>query len=135
MPGRISSRRIGSSPRTFGRTDGRSCACAGGGSYAPGFEPFPLDGRFFEAGYVLSFFDDLRPPNVFSRPRRLLGSYLAPREAVRVIPTPFIGWDSNRLWQYEVALKDTCLDHAFQGIARPTAFLEKRLPIAGRRIC
>src|SRR5574341_549575 len=67
------------------------------GSYFPGFD------HGFEDGYVLSFFSDVPtvpcPRGPFSRPGDLLGTYLAPFEAVHAIPTGFIGWDGHPIWQ------------------------------------
>lgn len=114
------------------RSDGRPIRCIRWwGSYRPGFEPVvPTTGgptTFFEDGFVLSFFSD-RPATAvggFSRPERLLGSYLAPMSAVRMTPTLALGCDNHPIYQYEVDLSQTCLDHAFQGLARPQAFLER----------
>jgi hypothetical protein len=108
------------------RSDGRPILCVRWwGSYQPRFEP-TTTGIHFEDGYVLSFFSDFRPPiGGGSRPNRLLGTYVAPINAVKVLRTPFIGWDSNRIYQYEVALEDTCLDHPDPSVARPGAFLER----------
>ena len=114
------------------RSDGRPIVCVRWwGSYMPGFEPSfgatltAVVPSFFEDGYVLSFFSDVRPTGAPSRPDRLLGTYLAPLRAIRITPTQFIGCDSNRIWQYEVALEDTCLEHAEPTIATPRAFLER----------
>ena len=110
------------------RSDGRPILCVRWwGSYMPGFEPPSPTVAPFEDGFVLSFFSD-RPVAAgtpFSRPERLLATYVAPIAAVVRTPTPYIGWDSNRIWQYEVDLSDTCLDHGLRGIARPSAFLER----------
>ncbi len=86
------------------------------GSYRPGFEPDPRPGIPpvpFEDGFVLSFFSDepMTPTNGFSRPKELLGTYVAPMPAVRMRPTTHLGWDNHRIWEYEVDLQDTCLDH------------------------
>src|SRR6266850_1628390 len=48
-----------------------------------------------------------------------------PISAVKITPTQFGGCDSNRIWQYEVRLADTCLDHPDPTIATPRGFLEK----------
>jgi len=98
----------------------------------PGFEPTSptltaaIPPSFFEDGYVLSFFTSVQPvgPGASSRPGQLLGTYIAPLSAIKITPTQFYGCDSNRIWQYEVKLEDTCLDHADPRIARPDAFLE-----------
>jgi hypothetical protein len=109
------------------RSDGRPILCVRWwGSYVRGFEPPATQTSFFEDGYVLSFFSDFRPVTGGpSRPNQLLGTYVAPISAVKVTRTPYVGWDSNRIFQYEVALEDTCLDHAVPNIARPDAFLER----------
>ena len=115
------------------RSDGRPIRCVRWwGSYARGFEPvIPTPGTaapvYFEDGFVLSFFSDTPATAAggFSRPNRLLGTYVAPMSAVRVTATTALGCDTNRIYQYEVDLSQTCLDHAFQGLARPQAFLEK----------
>jgi hypothetical protein len=82
---------------------------------------------FIEDGFILSFFSDqpVEPPdNPFSRPKDLLGSYIAPIEAVRITPTGLIGWDQHPIWQYEVNLQDTHLDHP-SPIADPIKFNEQ----------
>ena len=114
------------------RSDGRPILCVRWwGSYMPGFEPTPpttiagAPPNFFEDGYVLSFFSDIRPAGAPSRPDRLLGTYVAPLSSIKITPTQFLGCDSNRIWQYEVALENTCLEHADPTIARPEAFLER----------
>jgi len=108
-------------------SDGRPILCVRWwGSYFKGYEPVTTGAagqQFFEDGYVLSFFSGFI--GGINRPEKLLGTYVAPLESVKITPTPFFGCDSNRIWQYEVALKDTCLDHRFASIARPTAFLER----------
>lgn len=108
------------------RSDGRPILCVRWwGSYMPGFEPHLTANSFFEDGYVLSFFSNMPGP-AGTRPDKLLGTYVAPLSSVRITPTRFIGCDSNRIWQYEVLLKDTCLEHADPSIATPEAFLEQR---------
>src|SRR5262249_55467203 len=79
------------------RSDGRPIlAVRWWGSYLPGAQPG------FEDGYLLSFFSDFRPTaGGFSRPTNLLASYIAPRSAVQVARTPYVGWDSNCIYQYE----------------------------------
>jgi hypothetical protein len=90
------------------------------GSYLPGATPGVED------GFVLSFFSDFQPTAAgFSRPTNLLASYIAPRTAVQVSRTPYVGWDSNCIYQYEVNLRDTCLDHAVTNLATPRAFFER----------
>src|SRR5262249_7424813 len=103
------------------RSDGRPIlAVRWWGSYLQGATPG------FEDGYVLSFFSDFQPTgNGFSRPTNLLASYIAPRTALRISRTPYVGWDSNCIYQYEVDLRDTCLDHAVTNLATPEAFLEQ----------
>jgi hypothetical protein len=103
------------------RSDGRPIlAVRWWGSYLQGFAPG------FEDGYVLSFFSDFQPATgSFSRPTNLLASYIAPHSAVHVSRTPYVGADSNCIYQYEVSLSDTCLDHAVTNLATSRAFLER----------
>jgi hypothetical protein len=106
------------------RSDGRPIiSLRWWGSYFPGFT------NGFEDGFAISFFSDV--PGVsnqfglFSRPGNLLGTYLAPFSAVRVRDAFYRGWDGHEIFQYEVNLKDTCLDHAVTNLATPRAFLER----------
>lgn len=77
-------------------------------------------------GYTLSFFSDVpvSDNNPYSHPGGLLGTYVAPASAVRVLGTCKLGWDGHYIYQYEVSLSDTCLEHADPTIARTNAFLE-----------
>jgi hypothetical protein len=101
------------------------------GSYFPGFF------HGFEDGYVLSFFSDVPaqpgPAGSFSRPGDLLGTYVAPFTAVRAVFTGLVGWDGHFIWEYEVKLADTCLEHAAANVATRTAFLRKAIRFTGWR--
>ena len=80
-----------------------------------------------EDGFVLSFFKDIpvdQNPAGFSMPGELLGAYLSPDYAVRIKPTSYIGGDGHPVWEYEVNLQDTHLEHAVTPIATPDEFLE-----------
>ena len=100
------------------------------GSYLdPIYEPQDIDGTLItvEDTFVLSFFEDIpfAPPDIpFSRPGDLLGTYVAPVMAVRILPTPMVGWDGHRIWEYEVNLQDTHLDHGIPGLSDPISFNE-----------
>jgi len=83
-----------------------------------------------EDGFLISFFSDVPDPNpddpdTFSMPGTLLGSYVAPVLAVRITDTGLVGWDEHEIFQYEVNLQDTHLDHA-SDIATPIAFEEQQ---------
>ncbi len=79
-----------------------------------------------EDGYVLSFFSDMpvSDTNPFSKPDKLLGTYVAPIGAVSITPTDYVDWNNHRVWEYEVNLQDTHLFHP-SDIADPIAFREK----------
>jgi len=51
-------------------------------------------------------------------------SYIAPIDNVRITPTSIVGWDQHPVWQYEVRLDATFLDHGDATLASPEAFLE-----------
>ena len=75
----------------------------------------PMYRPVVEDAYAISFFSDIpadQSPFGYSQPGELLGTYVAPIDVVRVHPTPWIGWDQHRTWEYEVNLQDTHLDHA-----------------------
>ncbi len=96
------------------------------GSYAtPSLEP-QAGASTFEDGYVLSFFTDMPAPATggFSKPDLLLGTYVAPMSAVKITPTDHHGWDGHRIFQYEVNLQDTCLDHQTP-LTRPEGFYQQ----------
>jgi len=84
----------------------------------------PLFGPGSEDGYVLSFFKDqpVDLVNPFSRPDELLATYVAPFDVVTVSPTGHVGWDGHEIWEYQVNLMDTHLEHALPGIADPDGF-------------
>ncbi|MEO2045936.1 MAG: PEP-CTERM sorting domain-containing protein [Pirellulales bacterium] len=63
-----------------------------------------------EDGFLISFFDN--DPAGSALPADLAGSYIAPAENVKITPTDMIGWDGHRVWEYEVELPNTFLDHA-----------------------
>jgi len=63
-----------------------------------------------EDGFLISFFDD--DPAGSTLPADLAGSYIAPADSVRISPTGMIGWDGHPVWEYEVELPETFLDHA-----------------------
>ncbi|MCC6320792.1 MAG: hypothetical protein IT438_05070 [Phycisphaerales bacterium] len=108
-----------------------------GSYFAPGTEPVPdptNPGRFVpvtEEGFSLTFFRDIPAGAAggFSMPGLDLGTYVAPASSVRITPTPLIGWDQHRVWQYEVDLKNTCLDHPRGPEARPGEFVQLADPI------
>ncbi len=80
-----------------------------------------------EDGFVISFFSDIpadQNPDGLSRPGELLGTYVAPIASVKKSPTSMIGWDMHDIWEYEVQLEWTHLEHA-SDIATPEEFLEK----------
>ena len=83
------------------------------GSYFPTVGS-PDVGPGVEEGYILSFFSDqpALPVGSFSQPKDLLATYIAPFDAVTVSPTPLVGWDMHQIFQYEVNLQDTHLEHA-----------------------
>ena len=98
------------------------------GSYPnPEAEPKqdPVSGAWVvqeEEGFLISFFnDDAAGAPV---PGTLAGSYLAPIDNVVVEPTGLIGWDGHRVWEYEVYLEDTFLDHPGP-LATPESFNEQ----------
>ncbi len=62
-----------------------------------------------EDGFLISFFDS--DPAGTTVPADLAGSYIAPTENVKITPTDMIGWDGHRVWEYEVELPETFLDH------------------------
>ncbi len=117
------------------RSDGRPIlAVRWWGSYFdPVDEPtLDLDSNQYkttvEDGFVLSFFSDIpadQNPAGFSLPGQLLGAYIAPDSAVRIKPTAFVGWDQHPVWEYEVHLQDTRLDHAVTPPATADEFLEQ----------
>jgi hypothetical protein len=82
-----------------------------------------------EEGFALSFFRDIPagPGGTFSRPGDLLGTYVAPDFVVSIAPTPLVGWDMHRVWEYRVDLKFTHLDHPSSAdpIARPGSFNQR----------
>jgi len=106
------------------------------GSYInPGIQPVlnPDSGAFefgaatIEDGFVLSFHSDIPAGTEeipFSRPGDLLGTYVAPLDKIRIRDMGFQGWDGHNVWQYEVDLMDTHLDHAIPGLSEPNEFLE-----------
>ena len=73
-----------------------------------------------EEGFLLSFFADQQQ----GQPDALLGSYIAPVENVTIKATDMIGWDQHRVWEYEVDLSETLLDHA-SDFATPEGFREE----------
>ena len=117
------------------RSDGRPIlAVRWWGSYFnPENEPRETEPGVFvpavEDGFVVSFFRDVpadqNPTGPFSQPGDLLGTYVAPVSAVRIRPTDEVGWDDHRIWEYEVELEWTHLEHAIPGLSEPDAFLEK----------
>ena len=74
-----------------------------------------------EEGFLISFFD--QNPNEPPLPGDQAGSYLAPAESVKITPTNMVGWDGHPVWEYEVELSDTFLDHAGL-LAKDDAFNE-----------
>ncbi len=62
-----------------------------------------------EEGFLISFFDS--DPAGSTVPADLAGSYIAPAENVKISPTGMIGWDGHPVWEYEVELPETVLDH------------------------
>jgi len=84
----------------------------------------PIFGPGSEDGYVFSFFTDkpVDPVQPFSRPDQLLATYVAPFNVVKVTSTGQMGWDDHEIFQYEVNLQDTHLEHAVAGIADPIGF-------------
>lgn len=85
----------------------------------------PLFGPGSEDGYVFSFFTDQPADPLitpFSRPDFLLATYFAPFPAVTIMPTGHKGWDGHDIFQYEVNLQDTHLEHAQPGIADEIGF-------------
>ncbi len=116
------------------RSDGRPIvALRWWGSY---FDPLhepkenPTTGKnepVIEDGFVISFFSDIPDPDGpgpdFSKPGDLLGSYIT--SDVLTQPTDLIGWDDHRIWEYQVALRNTHPDHLAPGLAKPEAFLEQ----------
>ncbi len=97
----------------------------------PSNEPIfnPSTGRFeavVEEGFVVSFFRDIPagtpggPP--FSRPGELLGTWLAPDMVVDITPTPLVGWDGHRVWEYSLDLKLAHLEHANAAYSTPGWF-------------
>lgn len=84
----------------------------------------PLTGGWLpqeEEGFLISFFNNAAA--TASVPGTLAGSYIAPVETVAIQPTPIIGFDGHRVWQYEVLLEETLLDHAGP-LASEEGFLE-----------
>jgi hypothetical protein len=82
-----------------------------------------------EDGFVISFFSDIPadpndPAGAFSRPGDLLGTYVAPIASIKKSPTDMIGWDMHDVWEYEVQLEWTHLEHA-SDIATAEEFQEK----------
>jgi len=103
-----------------------------GSYFDPIYEPRPTpDGNQFdpaiEEGYIISFFSDVpaNPDlgNPFSHPGELLGTYVAPKEKVKIEPIPFQDWGQHNVWQYEVNLQDTHLFHP-SPLATPISFDE-----------
>lgn len=108
-----------------------------GSYFHPGTEPVPdpsHPGAFVpvvEEGFSLTFFRDV-PAGTgtpFSQPGLDLATYVAPAGVVRITPTTLIGWDQHPVWQYEVDLKNTCLDHPRGPEARPTEFVQLTDPV------
>jgi hypothetical protein len=90
------------------RSDGRPVvAVRWWGAYTNGYGPNDVD------AYVLSFFFDVpQTTNFYSRPGQLLGTYIAPSASVCVSNPGYYGWDLLPIYQYEVNLRDTCLEHS-----------------------
>ncbi len=121
------------------RSDGRPILTVRwwGSYFIPGTEPVPMKDPaggvkyvpVIEDGFLLSFFGDIPADPTggapFSMPGGLLGSYIAPKTAVKITPTQHFGWDNHRIWQYEVNLQDTHLDHAGD-LATPISFNEQK---------
>lgn len=108
------------------RSDGRPILSVRwwGSYFDPAYSPSPTSG-FIEDTFVISFFSDVpAEPGGFSTPGTLLGTYVAPITRVKVDPTPLTGWDQHRVWQYEVNLMDTHLEHASE-LATQDSFNEK----------
>lgn len=98
-----------------------------GSYYDPADEPLTVpDAKAVEDAWLISFFEDIPAglDGTPSLPGPLLGSYVAPNPAVRVTPTDLVGWDGHRVYQYEVNLQDTHLDHATD-LATPISFDEQ----------
>ncbi|MCA9266451.1 MAG: hypothetical protein KDA60_21475, partial [Planctomycetales bacterium] len=117
------------------RSDGRPIlAIRWWGSYFnPENEPLEREPGVFvprvEDAYIISFFKDIPAnpddPSSYSQPGELLGTYLAPHTVVSIEPTSLMGWDNHNVWEYEVSLDATFLDHAIPGLSEPDAFLEQ----------
>lgn len=75
-----------------------------------------------EETFILSFFSDIpSTPTSFSMPGTLLGTYVAPFPAVRFKSAEMIGWDQHPVWEYEVNLQDTHLEHQ-SSLTTPISF-------------
>ena len=107
------------------RSDGRPItALRWWGSYLNSHNPGDED------GYVLSFFNDLRPTNTFSQPTNLLATYVAPWDKLTVSNTSLVGLDGLPIYEYTVCLRDTCPYYCYVPtnsalLGRPWAFLEQ----------
>jgi hypothetical protein len=75
-----------------------------------------------EEAFLLSFFND---DGGIPRPGPTAGSYIAPIDKVDITKLDIQGWDQHDIWQFEVELADTFLDHADDPAATPEAFLEE----------
>ena len=75
-----------------------------------------------EDGFIISIFES----NAIGAPEpgSLLGSYVAPIDAVDISPTALVGWDSHDVWEYVVDFDQTLLEHA-TALAKPDAFNEE----------
>jgi hypothetical protein len=107
------------------RSDGRLItAVRWWGSYLNSHNPGDED------GYVLSFFNDLRPTNTFSQPTNLLVTYVAPWNKLTVSNTSLVGLDGLPIYEYTVCLRDTCPYYYYVPtnsllLGRQWAFLEQ----------
>ncbi len=102
------------------RSDGRPITAVRwwGSYFQPAIQP--------EDGFIISFFGDIpadENPDGLSRPGELLGTYVAPIAAVEKSPTGMIGSDMHDIWEYEVQLESTLLEHP-SAIALPEEFQE-----------
>ena len=88
----------------------------------PQLDPESQTYTHVEEAFLLSFFHDA---GGVPQPGPPAGSYIAPIENVAIQPLEIQGWDQHPIWQYEVELVDTFLDHADDPIATPEAFLEE----------
>ena len=87
------------------------------GSYFPAIQGEPSTAPppgAIEDTFILSFFADIpveESSTGFSMPGTLLGTYIAPITAVKIDDAEMSGWDLHAVWQYEVNLQDTHLEH------------------------